>query len=1638
MDGELDYIISAYSTLKLSGMAGLYAGGSPLKNISLNHSPSKINEISPGKRSSAIVKGSPNEVFKICSSAIELGMSRLNKMPEVSNSLVRLISSSFLQLYKLDSNQRSSIIKKHQTYIVRLIDLESNSLNFKYSSRELMALFINNYNYGIDETNLESIDLLELNCPATLKFFILQIEFKKFHKKKYDKNSISKLLNFFLKSSEFLNNLLENQKPILIRLLLSFAKFSPDNQFKLCTNLKFLQLLDQFEFPFDSFITNLSKSKFIKDIEIELMTIKEFEKIPFFLFEFSMNDKDQIFRRVNEFYEKILKNNENYIEIDWKLINPDSSSCKKLLKLLQMSNINKDILSNELKNLGKPNASIIDYLGKFIIKSLDKPDLEIQSIIEFYIKNIDQLNKSNLLVIDKFLVSSIVFSSPKFFSSSIDFIDNSFNLLKILFSKNGQSKRLNNISNLYYNFSLKSTNIEIQKKFISNSLSFEILNFKNDPSNSDLNSKFEKCLEFLITKSISINEIFNLIFSTEIFDSVKSNNLLHKIDLVQKYFGTPLAFQNLKELKLSNTLLEQDKSIIFVLASKYCSNNENLLDFFNSLNINEPILKMLCGISFNQLPIVKSSLIKKSSVSNSTGSDSLIKPFYYLIQEIKNKLNTNLPKIINLYIQEWANKNKFSLTSFEIQFLFKLVDYLNFINFHKNLKFLLNSIQKYKEFNEIKQFLQFTHLNNELNLGQNVSISLLNPKLNELDSNYSIQFLNIKILNLKYYLLNFNKIKLIEISEEISEFLIKNEAFFHINNKYGHPKGKYIKILILLVKLHHYRGKILFLLGEHLESLLSFCNSIRISKAVLNRNVESFETLKLVSSNFRYIIKILIHLGISKDSFYYSQELIKFNDSIIKNKILFIENNYFLSYFNFIVGNFKSCEELKLKSNEIFDSLDLIQNNDEYLDNFKLIYYKYLSDIYLLSEDEDEIINLQINLKNFLKFMDKESKILSINWKLNYEYVFNSDISLKNSKNPYILTMDLMINSRKLFIDAQNILNIDPLFSTLEDSAMSIPSAHKEDGDIFSTSFKNKIKNLKNLKKSITNLKQSKEICLNLFKDLKYLSNYHINEIHKVLSLDLLTLSSISNSYNYESIEDSYKLNDYLKNQPLINEKRMIDITALDSHDKSLLPNFNFDKLTYKVNEINKSEIDSELLNKMPEDWLVITIDICSFNGDLIISNFEKGLKTPTFLRLPLSRHSSRIVDEQSFSFKDALNELNSILEKSNATTTKERVANINSSEERRQWHEERFSLDQSLKQLLTKIEYCWIGGFKGIFNQEQISDEQIKFFKNKFLNIIRENIPSRSQRNNKPVEIDDFVIKLFLKLGDPSKLMNTELLEDLIYFVLDILLFHGEENAYDEIDIDNMYVQVENLINEYIQSNPNPKKNKHTVLILGKECLLLPWESLPCLRNTSTTRMPSLSYLLKLFNENQSLFINKRNGSYVLNPSNDLIRTEEKFKYKFEEISRELNWNGIINEKPTEDQFNELLNSNLFIYIGHGSGHQFIKTTSLKKRNSIAPSLLLGCSSASLQENNLLEPSGTIYSYLIGGCPMVVGNLWDVTDKDHDEFSRSLLEKWGLFNEKDDNMNICDAVKESRDVCYLKYLNGAAPVVYGLPLSLL
>ena len=113
----------------------------------------------------------------------------------------------------------------------------------------------------------------------------------------------------------------------------------------------------------------------------------------------------------------------------------------------------------------------------------------------------------------------------------------------------------------------------------------------------------------------------------------------------------------------------------------------------------------------------------------------------------------------------------------------------------------------------------------------------------------------------------------------------------------------------------------------------------------------------------------------------------------------------------------------------------------------------------------------------------------------------------------------------------------------------------------------------------------------------------------------------------------------------------------------------------------------------------------------------------------------------------------------------------------------------------------------------------------------------------------------------------------------------------------------------------------------------------------------------------------------------------------------------------------------------------------SSKQRKSKIPSALLwGCSSGKLTRQGIHDPAGSALNYLLGGAQFVVGNLWDVTDRDIDKYSIDCMQQVfprdpsSLESTIGGGVSIGKGISNSRNVCKLQYIVGCAPVMYGLP----
>lgn len=670
--------------------------------------------------------------------------------------------------------------------------------------------------------------------------------------------------------------------------------------------------------------------------------------------------------------------------------------------------------------------------------------------------------------------------------------------------------------------------------------------------------------------------------------------------------------------------------------------------------------------------------------------------------------------------------------------------------------------------------------------------------------------------------------------------------------------------------------------------------------------------------------------------------------------------------------------------------------------------------------------------------------------------------------------------ARNYYLLAKRELEQDPVLAFLADSAISIPSVkvtaaitnNYEISECYPTD-------------AMKNLDTAKELLLNNVNDMMNVCTViEIGIVSNLLNSITVLISAISSvndqSPNGDLIPSpNFILYEISRGLTLTSDRNVVKLRSNDfnwpSHSGKELPSSEKLNLHGMLSSYKTKYIDS-----LPLNWAAVSISICSETGSLVLSRFEKN-KAPFLLSLPLNRHNCRDANEEVFSFDHGLAQLREVIELSNATASSKRTSTIKTKEERQEWWKERYDLDQRLQELLRDAEYSWIGGFLGIFSSVRPFSAPMENFSKQFVRILRTHLPSRNwvmggggrrrpvssragrrvtpkpsegaaSLENVEVEIHSHLLELFVGLGNPENLEDPGMLEDLVYFILDTLQFHGERNAYDEIEMDQFMVDIEELLKTYHAqvadlSEETVKANtiEHVVLILDKKSQAFPWESIPSLRQKSVSRVPSFAILENLlFQTRGGMTLNvtrdNNNCHYVLNPGRDLPRTQERFQSIFENSP---GWSGLTAVAPKEAEISKMLEKgDFFVYMGHGGGQQYIRSSKIKSLEKCCPTLLLGCSSGALEEAGEYEPWGTPVSYLVAGCPMLVANMWDVTDKDIDKFSSGMLERWGAFPPSNPGMNthmsISEAIQTSRDECNLKYLNGAAPIIYGLPLSLL
>ena len=279
---------------------------------------------------------------------------------------------------------------------------------------------------------------------------------------------------------------------------------------------------------------------------------------------------------------------------------------------------------------------------------------------------------------------------------------------------------------------------------------------------------------------------------------------------------------------------------------------------------------------------------------------------------------------------------------------------------------------------------------------------------------------------------------------------------------------------------------------------------------------------------------------------------------------------------------------------------------------------------------------------------------------------------------------------------------------------------------------------------------------------------------------------------------------------------------------------------------------------------------------------------------------------------------------------------------------------------------------------------------------------------------------------------------------------------------MDSLVIKFRNCFESSFETGKMSSRPSSYNLILDKDLNAVPFESFPMFKEYAFKRIPLILNERSCESVDQDEILSR--VFYVVNPSGDLYQTQERFESLFRS---QPNWEGIIGRKPTiEEFFNGICgNFDLFIYFGHSGGEIYAPLKELKLKlsgkKSASSALLVGCSSGRIKSNGVFPAESLIFHYLENErylqiikyelllicfycSPLVLANLWDVTDKDIDTYIKGVLEDSDLLlpigsetlpilQATANHETIIEKAQLGRQRCYLKALNGYAPIVYGL-----
>ncbi|KAF8623369.1 hypothetical protein AX17_007447 [Amanita inopinata Kibby_2008] len=471
-----------------------------------------------------------------------------------------------------------------------------------------------------------------------------------------------------------------------------------------------------------------------------------------------------------------------------------------------------------------------------------------------------------------------------------------------------------------------------------------------------------------------------------------------------------------------------------------------------------------------------------------------------------------------------------------------------------------------------------------------------------------------------------------------------------------------------------------------------------------------------------------------------------------------------------------------------------------------------------------------------------------------------------------------------------------------------------------------------------------------------------------------------------------------------------------DLKERHLKSYWEYVQKRYQSQGYDAKSLSSRSLEILPTDWTVIHINVTTDKSTLFVSRQRGNAEfSPFIFCVPLKGrrdNGSGDDSEEHLTLEDALKELREIIRSSDECTRSASSISAEDNEGKMNWWKQRRDLDKRLKELVENIEFCWLGAFKTILNPApDLPVDILTELRLKLERLFQQCLGlrdkrSKSRTNHKGSEsttsqapsqlmLDQALVECFSTLSPKCR---DEELEDLIYFVLDLYQFHGVPVAVAELDIVQLTIDLRAALEEHAarvrkfnqhqgaSREAADGRDEHVFLVLGKDVQGIPWESIPVLRGRSVSRIPSIDFLLDRLefvkrqhagspsgdtsdsHHPRGALVNPRKGFYILNPSGDLDRTQERFMGWVKDMEK-IGWTGTVGRPPSEQQFLDALQrQDLVVYFGHGGGEQYVRTHKIRHLTRCAATMLWGCSSGALREMGDFDRTGTPNSYLVAG----------------------------------------------------------------------